>query len=73
MSRTRRKMPISQYFRNPKTKGIRTAEHYAALEMEAAGFDPRPRLSARSNPKSGKIPSDWTDLGVAARRETDHG
>jgi len=33
------------------------AEHYAALEIEEAGFNIHPRAKARSNPGSKKIPN----------------
>ncbi len=73
MSRTKRtKASKYKVFRDPKTKNTRTAEHYAASEIEQDGFKVSNRLKGRANPVSGKIPSDWDDLNISAFREQDY-
>jgi hypothetical protein len=68
MSRTRRNKIIS-YFRSVKTKNAQTAEYYAAKELYEEGFTTPPRQQARSSKKSGKIPSSYDDVNVAAWHE----
>lgn len=76
MSRTKRtkakKAFKHKYFRDPKTKNAQTAEYHAATEVEQAGFRISNRHAERANPTSGKIPTSWDDLDIAAVREVDY-
>jgi hypothetical protein len=75
MSRTKRSYPKHKgyiWFREVRSKNIQTAEHYAALEIEEAGFKTANRQAARANPASGKIADAWDDLTLSAVRELDY-
>ena len=70
MSRTKRlKAKLAwktKCFRFPKSKASQTSEHYAAAEIEEAGFEPPNHQRARANPKSRKIPTAYDDLRISA-------
>ncbi len=75
MSRTKRNAPKHQgykWFREVRSKNAQTAEHYAAQEIEEAGFKPANWQAARANPSSGKIADAWDDLTLSAVRELDY-
>lgn len=75
MSRTKRSYPRHngyKWFREVRSKNVQTAEHYAAQEIEEAGFKPANRQAARADPSSGKIVDAWDDLTLSAVRELDY-
>lgn len=65
MSRTYRQSRFSPH-RQPRTKGIRVAEHYAAIKLAVLAHLARKfgRVQKRANLRSAAIPHSYDDLTV---------
>jgi len=70
MSRTRRNIEHSGYFRSPKHKSDYVLEQRALDELEGQAHN---RCKARANHAGSKsTPNNWDDIDIAARSELDY-